>query len=214
MDALLQRISAQFSLWDNPWFEALRKDGGLSDEDFAEVQIQWLSLARGWDRPLAALCGRLPFPRQRRAIARGAWDGPTEEDAFLTLLESLGVDEAAADRRFRWPEVVAFETTLLGACAAQDWRFGAACLGMVERMLGDACAWTTAHLGEDAPYYAAQARWKSRQSEALLELVRDRFADGVEARYPIALGLRVGALEVTRLFESLWSARERRIFVR
>ncbi|MFT7626330.1 MAG: hypothetical protein ACI9WU_005525 [Myxococcota bacterium] len=220
MDQLIERVVAQSGVPSGVYLAALNGEG-FEREDFAEIQLQLFHLASGWDRLLGLLSSQLPGASLRRAANRGAWDGPTDEDAFVGFLDALGgLSLEDVRRRFQWPEVKAFESALMGAMV-DDWRLGASCLGVVEQLMGSVAEATAAAARRrgwvegDVPYYDVQGRWKRGQAKALFGLVRSRFEGGDLAdRYPIALGARVGALEVRRLLDALYEARARRIWVR
>jgi len=218
---------AQNNAFENPYFVALR-DGTFAREDFVETQIQFFHAVSFFNRPLAALAAGIPDAQRRMGVVRNIWEEHGEgehslfhEVTFLQLLERLdGITRADVHRRFLWPEVKTFNTTLMGAAATDTYRVGAACLGIVERMFADISAWIgqgmvdRGWLAEDqVVHYRKHQELDVRHAEDLLAVVRPEFDGGFERRYEIAVGLRMGALCFNQLFEGLHRARERRIFI-
>ena len=97
-DVVLDRIGIDH----NPYLQAL-VDGTMSLEVFRRTQEQFFFAVTFFPRPMAALVGRLPDPRQRLDILRNVVEehGDFEEAAFhhTTFREFLrGIHAAMGDR--------------------------------------------------------------------------------------------------------------------
>ena len=98
---------------------------------------------------MAVLAAKIPSAKTRTEILRNVWEEHGEGDAerrhgatFLELLHRLdGIRIEDVEARTLGPETRAFNTTLIGCCALDDWEIGAGCLGIIERMFVDISAW-------------------------------------------------------------------------
>ena len=216
--ALKERVAAL----ENPYFQSLR-DGSMTREEFLETQIQFFHAVIFFSRPMAMLVGRIPRPQMRLALLENIGDEHgsgrltvCHENTFIELLSRMGVDRRDVDTRTLWPEVRAFNTTLIGVCSNDDVYTGLATLGIIE----DLFAGISAEIGQ-----AIVARGWLRRSEVVHytthETLDVEHAEGFYAslyepwerhprfRYQISQGLELGAYVFMRLYKDLWRARDR-----
>ncbi len=196
---------------DHPYFAALR-DGTFGHDDFVATQAQFLFAVDFFPRPMRALLGRGPLAREalvdNLADEAGRGDPAAAHGAtFRELLRRLGACEPAAP----WPEVRAFNATLLAVCEHEPPAMGLAMLGMIE----DLFAGFSAQIGEALVargwlpagalvHYATHERLDPAHAEGFY---RPAFAvGGPEVR----AGLELGAYVFLRLYRDLFEARGRR----
>src|SRR3712207_5109270 len=134
----LQALKARVAPLDNPYLRSLA-EGSFEREDFVETQVQFLHAVVYFSRPMAVLAARLPRAEQRLSLLENVRDEHgggeltgSHERTFLTLLARLGISPSEIDRRAQWPEVRAFNSTLLGVCAHDDLPTALAMLGVIE----------------------------------------------------------------------------------
>lgn len=220
IDAILTESAAS----QNPYFEALRS-GAFERADFLETQIQFYFAVIFFSRPMAAVAAKIPDADRRVEILRNVWEehGEGEERGrhgatFLEFLERLG-DVTLDDVRLRplWPEVRMFNTTLVGACALDDYLVGVCTLGMIERLFSDISAWIGQSVVErgwvrakDLVHYDLHAQLDVRHADDFFRVAAPEWEVSDTSRYAIDQGLRLGAHAFMTLYEGLHRARERR----
>jgi len=162
----------------------------------------------------------------RTEILRNVWEEHGEGDAtsrhgatFLELLRRLdGLQLDDVEARALWPEVRAFNTTLIGCCVLDDWEVGAGCLGMIERMFVDISAWIcnsivtrkwlpTAQL----VHYKLHEALDVRHIDDFFAALAPAWQTDTAARYRITQGMQLGAYVFDRLYRDLFLARARRV---
>jgi pyrroloquinoline quinone (PQQ) biosynthesis protein C len=221
----LQALKARVAPLENPYLRAL-EDGSFAREDFVETQAQFLHAVVYFSRPMAVLAARLPRPEQRLGLLdnvrdeHGAGDlTGSHERTFLTLLSRLGMGSADLERRAQWPEVRAFNATLLGVCAHDDLPTALALLGVIE----DLFSGISAHIGrcivargwlraEELTHYPTHEVLDVHHAEGFYRLVEPLAAREPRAEYQVQQGLELGAYAFLRLYEDLFRARQRRVF--
>jgi len=223
--ATITSLLAEHPVEDNPYLRELR-DGSMSKEDFVETQIQFYYAVVFFSRPMAVLAAKIPSAAARTEILRNVWEEHGEGDArsrhgatFLELLQRLdGVDKQAVESRALWPEVRAFNTTLAGCCALDDWEIGAGCLGMIERMFVDISAWIGRSISsrgwlptERVLHYSVHEELDVRHSDDFFATLEPSWQRGEREQYLIAQGLRLGAYVFDRLYRDLHRAASRRM---
>jgi pyrroloquinoline-quinone synthase len=196
----------------HPYFAALRS-GAFRRDDFVATQAQFLFAVDFFPRPMRALLERGPLAREalldNLADEAGRGDATQAHGAtFRTLLARLGADEPAVT----WPEVRAFNATLLAVCEHEPPAMGLAMLGVVEDLFATFSGWIgraiVAHgwLGVDElVHYGTHERLDPTHAEG--------FYAPIETLYPAAevrAGLELGACVFLRLYHDLYEARERR----
>lgn len=208
----------------NPYLRALR-DGELSKDDFVETQIQFYYAVVFFSRPMAVLAAKIPSARVRTEILRNVWEEHGEGDpehrhgtTFVELLHRLaGLRLEDIESRALWPELRAFNTTLIGCCALDDWEIGAGCMGMVERMFVDISAWIGSSIvsrgwlpTERLIHYKLHEKLDVRHSDDFFATLEPSWRADEAARYRITQGLQLGAYAFDRLYQDLYAARARR----
>jgi pyrroloquinoline-quinone synthase len=208
---------------DNVYIAALRS-GEMSRDDFVETQIQFLFAVVFFARPMGALVGRLPRRQMQLAILENLRDEHgsgrltvCHENTFVELLQRLGTERAEIDRRALWPEVRAFNTTLLGLCALDDALTGVAALGMIEDMFAGISAAIGAAIVErgflpkrDVVHYATHESLDVAHAEGFYAGLYEPYAEHPRHKYEIDQGLELGAYAFMSLYEGLYRARDRR----
>lgn len=225
MKDTIAAVLAQHAAEQNPYLRALR-DGSLSKEDFLETQMQFYFAVVFFSRPMAVLAAKIPSARTRSAILRNVWEEHGEGDpeqrhgaTFLELLHRLaGVRLEDVELRALWPELRAFNTTLIGCCALDDWQVGAGCLGVIERMFVDISAWigqcivARGWLPKDrVVHYATHEVLDVRHSDDFFATLAPVWDVDAGSRYRITQGLQLGAYVFDRLYRDLFAARARRV---
>ncbi len=225
MDRTIDAVLDECGYRDNPYFESLR-DGSFAKDDFVETQIQFYFAVLFFSRPMATVAAKIPHPTQRVEVLRNVWEEHGEGDVrlmhgetFLELLERLaGVSRADVDARALWPEVRAFNTTLVGACVLDEYVIGVSALGMIERMFVDVSRWLGSGIVERGflseerlVHYRLHEELDVRHSQDFFDVVRPLFEASEEDRYFVEQGLRLGAYVFDRLYRDLHRARGRRL---
>lgn len=221
----LQALKARLAPFDNPYLRAL-SDGSFARGDFVETQVQFLHAVVYFSRPMAVLAARLPRAEQRLSLLENVKDEHgagdltgSHERTFLTLLSRLGVGTADIERRAQWPEVRAFNSTLLGVCAHDDLPTALAMLGVIE----DLFSGISARIGraivergwlreEELTHYPAHEVLDIGHAEGFYGLVEPLALQEPRAAYQVRQGLELGAYIFLRLYEDLFRARQRRVF--
>lgn len=221
----LQALKARLAPLDNPYLRSLA-DGSFEREDFVETQIQFLHAVVYFSRPMAVLAARLPRSEQRLSLLENVQDehgggdlAGSHERTFLTLLSRLGAGTAEIDRRAQWPEVRAFNSTLLGVCAHDDLPTALAMLGVIEDLFSGISArigrgivergWLRA---EELTHYPTHEVLDLGHAEGFYRLIEPLAGKDARAAYQVEQGLELGAYTFLRLYEDLYRARKRRMF--
>jgi len=211
---------------ENPYFVNLR-GGDFSKEDFIETQIQFAWAVFFFPRPMAALVGKIPRGQLRVEIIRNLFEehgeGASEKfhaHTFRELLSRLGVSEAEFNKRALWPEVRCFNTTLAGACVLDEWLIGTAIMGIIERMFVDISNWLAEGIvargwlpREKMTHYNLHEELDVKHAQDFFEVLQPSWDKGPQERYGIQQGLLLGAYVFNGLYEGLYLARKRRLFV-
>ena len=224
MNDAIDHVLAQHPIAANPYLRALR-DGSFAKDDFVETQIQFYYAVVFFSRPMAVLAAKIPSARVRTEILRNVWEehgeGVPEKRHGATFVELLhrlaGVTLADVESRALWPEVRAFNTTLIGCCALDDWEIGAGCMGIIERMfvgisacIGHALVTRGWLPRERVVHYSLHEELDVRHSDDFFATLQPAYAADACARYAIEQGLQLGAYAFDRLYRDLWEARARR----
>jgi pyrroloquinoline-quinone synthase len=216
----VEQVCAEFGVDGNPYLVSIQ-EGSLEREDFIATQCQFLFAVRYFSRPMSALLSRIPTNRQRVEILRNVWEEHGEgrliqshRQTFLTLLERLGVDPTTVESRAVWPEVDQFNLTLSGVCTLEDYRLGAAMLGIIEHIFGS----ISAQLGQaiihrgwlpepHLTHYRQHEDLDVRHSGDFFALIEPELETHGEC---IERGLRLGCSAFDTLYRGLYRARKRR----
>ena len=224
MNDLIDRVLRDVDYGSNPYFEALR-DGSFARDDFVETQIQFYFAVTFFSRPMSAIAARIPDAELRIEILRNVWEEHGEGNAsmmhgstFLTLLDRLaGISREEVEDRALWPEVRAFNTTLVGAGVLDEHLVSVGMMGIIERMFSDISAWIgraivdRGWLTEDQMiHYNLHEKLDIRHSDDFFDVLRPAWDRGEEDRYYIEQGMRLGAFTFNALYEGLYRGRARR----
>lgn len=225
MNDLIARILDETNAAANPYFDALRKKE-FSKPDFVETQIQFHFAVVFFSRPMAALAARIPTAERRMEVLRNVWEEHGEGDVGLshgsTFREFLrrldDVDDTDLASRALWPEVRAFNTTLVGACVLDEWLVAAAMMGMIERMFAEISGWIGSGVVENGwipaermTHYSVHEKLDVKHADDFFDVLRPSWDEGPQERYWIEQGLRLGATVFHGLYDGLWRSRGRRL---
>lgn len=224
MNALIARVLEETAYADNPYFTSLA-DGSFDKDDFVETQVQFYFAVVFFSRPMAAVAAKIPEAQRRVEVLRNVWEEHGEGDAsmmhgstFLTFLERLGgLSEQDVERRTLWPEVRAFNTTLVGAAVLDEHLVSVGMMGIIERMFVDISTWLgrgvvkRGWLSEERMiHYNLHEALDIKHSDDFFDVLRPTWESDPEARYYIEQGLRLGATAFDGLYRGLHRARARR----
>ncbi|MGH7173764.1 MAG: TenA family transcriptional regulator [Gemmataceae bacterium] len=215
-DALLRRAG----LLRNPYFRDLC-DGGMSLEGFRRSQEQFFFAVTFFPRPMAALLGRLPHPRQRLEILHNLVEehGEFEEtrfhhNTFQQFLHTIGGRPEFLDSLPVAPALRAFNAVLTSACVLDELEVGVACLGIIEHAFAEISALIGKAVVErgwlrpgELVHYTLHAEIDARHAEGFFALVEPAWDDPAR-RYYIEQGLELGAYVFDRLYRDLHALSE------
>lgn len=224
LEETVNRILGECGYRENPYFISLA-DGSFGRADFVETQVQFYFAVIFFSRPMAAVAAKIPHPRDRVEVLRNVWEEHGEGntrvmhgETFLTLLDRLaGLRPEEVEGRALWPEVRAFNTTLVGACVLDEYVIGVGALGMIERMFVDISQWIgrgiVAREFVEAGrliHYELHEELDVKHSQDFFDVLAPVWERSMEDRYYIEQGLRLGAYIFDRLYRDLYGARDRR----
>ncbi len=232
MDAVIASVVEDYDPRGNPyftWLDAMEPQpagaASIEFENFLETQIQFYYAVVFFSRPMAVLAAKIPSAELRTTILRNVWEEHGEAEpsqrhgaTFLELLRRLhGIGQADVEARALWPELRAFNTTLIGCCTLDDWEVGAAMLGIIERQFADISAMLGQHLvrlawlrADDLIHYKLHAELDIRHSQDFFDVLAASWHSSTAAAYKIEQGFRLGAYVFDRLYRDLYEARGRR----
>lgn len=202
----------------NPYLEAL-SDGSMTPECFRRTQEQFFFAVTFFPRPMAALVGRLPDPRQRLDILHNLVEehGEFQEQAFhhttfQQFLRTIGSDPEKLDALALWPALRAFNSVLTAACVLDELEVGVACMGVIEyafagisARIGQAVVQRGWVAAERLVHYKLHAEIDERHAEEFFAVVEPLW-DDERRRYHIGQGLELGAYVFDRLYRDLYAA--------
>jgi pyrroloquinoline-quinone synthase len=212
-DAILK----QMGMLHNPYFRDLVA-GAMSLETFRTTQEQFLFAVTFFPRPMAALVGRLPHPRQRLEILHNLVEEHGEFDesrfhhnTFQQFLRTIGSGPQALEGLRIWPAVRAFNSVLTAACVLDELEVGVGCMGIIEYAFADISAligravtergWVAA---DQLVHYKLHAEIDVRHAEEFFAVIEESW-DDVARRYFIEQGLELGAYAFDRLYRDLYA---------
>ncbi len=219
--ALAERCETTLDWRQNAYFQGLAT---ISHDDFVETQVQFFWAVTFFSRPMALLVGKIPRTGQRVEVLRNVWEEHGEGNPRLshsaTFREFLGrvagLDDDAIESRVLWPEVRAFNTTLVGACLLDEWVVGAATLGMIERMFQGMSASIGRAVVErgwlsptELVHYDTHERLDQRHATDFFSAVASGIGKSSDDYY-VEQGLMQGAAAFLSLYDGLWNGRSRR----
>ncbi len=222
---LIDHILEESTFRENPFFIALR-DGTLSKSDFIETQIQFFFAVVFFNRPMAALAAKIPTAQLRLEVLRNVWEEHGEGESnrmhsatFVEFLRRLGnILPDDIECRALWPEIRAFNTTLTGCCALDEYLTGVGVMGMIERMFAEISAWIGSEIVKRGwiaesmlIHYTLHEALDIKHSQDFFDVLEYSWEKSPEDQYAIEQGLRLGAYIFNRLYEDLYRARARRM---
>jgi len=209
-----EKLLGESRMLEGPYFKALKSR--MSLEQFRATQEQFYYAVLFFPRPMAALIGRIPQPAARLDILHNLLEEHGDfrerafhENTFKRFLGTIGGRVPNLKRVPLWPEMRAFNTTLISSCLLDEVEVGVACMGMIERAFADVSAaigagvvargWVPA---DKLVHYKLHARIDSRHAEEFFGVVEDAWKTP-SRRYYIDQGLRLGAYVFDRLYRDM-----------
>jgi pyrroloquinoline-quinone synthase len=219
--ARASEILERSGIMQNPYLRDLAS-GAMSLDHFRRTQKQFFFAVTFFPRPMAALVGRIPDPKQRLDILHNLVEehGEFQEQSFhhttfQQFLRTIGADPSRLDALVIWPEVRAFNSVLTTACVLDDLEVGVGCLGVIEQafagisaMIGRSVVdrgWVSS---EQLVHYKLHAEIDERHAEEFFAVVEGTWQDGAR-RYFVDQGLLLGAYVFDRLYRDLHAAADR-----
>jgi len=213
-DAILKQIN----LSHNPYLEGLT-DGTMTRECFRRTQEQFFFAVTFFPRPMAALVGRIPDPRQRLDILQNLVEehGEFQEQffhhtTFQDFLRTLGSLPEKLDSLPVWPELRAFNSVLTASCVLDELEVGVACMGIIEyAFAGISAAIGTAVVQrgwvatDRLVHYKLHAEIDECHAEEFFAVIEPLWDDD-RRRYYIEQGLELGAYIFDRLYRDMYAA--------
>ena len=213
--ARAQAVLDQVRMDSNPYLQEL-VDGTMSLDVFRRTQEQFFFAVTFFPRPMTALVGRLPEPRQRLDILRNVVEehGDFDEAAFhhttfREFLRRIGSEVDTLDELDLLPAVRAFNSILTTACLMDELEVGIACMGIIERAFASVSATIGRAVVERGwvprdrlIHYSLHAEIDVRHADEFFAVVEPAWEDE-ERRYFIDQGLQLGAYTLDRLYRDL-----------
>lgn len=209
------RILARRRILENRYLVDLL-DGSMPKEHFVRTQEQFFFAVDFFARPMAALIARIPDPKARIDLLHNLVEehGEFQEEAFHSVtfrkfLTALGTQvDKLPDLALR-PELRAFNSVLISACALDEWEVGVGCMGTIEYAfagISAAIARGVVERGwigkESLVHYSMHAELDWRHAEEFFRVVEPGWSDP-RRRYLIEQGLELGAYAFDRLYADL-----------
>lgn len=211
-------VLARSGIMDNPYFRDLQ-NGAMTLDAFRRTQEQFFFAVTFFPRPMAALVGRIPDPKQRLDVLHNLVEehGEFQElrfhhTTFQQFLRSIGGRPETLDDLMIWPEVRAFNSVLTAACVLDELEVGVACMGAIElafagisALIGRAVVdrgWVSS---ENLVHYKLHAEIDERHADEFFAVVECGWRDG-SRRYFVEQGLELGVYVFDRLYRDLHTA--------
>jgi pyrroloquinoline-quinone synthase len=208
-------ILEQVGILHNPYFRDLCS-GVMPLEGFRRSQEQFFFAVTFFPRPMAALVGRLPHPRQRLEVLRNLLEehGELEEarfhhNTFQQFLRTIGSRTEKLESVPVASALRAFNAVLTSACVLDELEVGVGCMGIIEHAFADISAligkavvehgWVRQ---EELVHYTLHAEIDARHAEGFFALVEPTWEDPTR-RYYTEQGLELGAYVFDRLYRDL-----------
>jgi pyrroloquinoline-quinone synthase len=211
---ILQRVN----ILGNPYFKDLC--GGTMPLDvFRKTQQQFFFAVTFFPRPMAALVGRIPNPRQRLDILHNLVEehGEFHEESFhhttfQRFLLTLGVQQNEIENAKVGPAVRAFNSVLTASCLMDELEVGVGAMGIIEF----AFAGISAAIGKSVVangwipqkhlvHYKLHAEIDERHAEEFFAVIESAW-DKPDRAYFVEQGLELGAYIFDRLYRDIYSA--------
>lgn len=218
-----EKIIISIDFKNNPYFIHLLA-GDFEKADFIETQIQLYFVTHFLVRPLGALVGKIPECPTRLNIIENLYEEHGEgfvdefhKNTFLSFLNNLGVTKENIKLRALWPEVRAFNMTLLGSCMLDDYLVAAPMLGIIEYMFSSVSSWTEQGIlqrdwlnQDQMRYYKTHEKLDIKHAQDFFLCVEKNWFASEEDKYYIQQGIHLGAYCFNNLYEELYKHRKRR----
>ena len=213
--ARAEEVLARSGIMANPYFRDLQ-NGTMSLDAFRRTQEQFFFAVTFFPRPMAALVGRIPDPKQRLDILHNLVEEHGEfnesqfhHTTFQQFLRTIGGAPERLDDLMIWPEVRAFNSVLTTACVLDELDIGVACMGVIEQAFASISAligravvangWVPA---EQLVHYKLHAEIDERHAEEFFAVVEPGWRNGTR-RYFIDQGLELGTYIFDRMYRDL-----------
>jgi len=201
---------------DNPYLESVT-NGEMTLECFRRTQEQFFFAVTFFPRPMAALVGRIPDPRQRLDILHNLVEehGEFEEKSFhhttfQQFLRTLGSQPEKLDSLAVWPALRAFNSVLTASCTLDELEVGVACMGIIEyafagisAIIGKAVVQRGWVSMDKLVHYKLHAEIDERHAEEFFAVIEPLWSDE-RRRYFIEQGLELGAYIFDRLYRDMY----------
>jgi pyrroloquinoline-quinone synthase len=208
-------ILTRSGIMQNAYFRDLQS-GSMTLETFRRTQEQFFFAVTFFPRPMAALVGRIPNPRQRLDVLHNLVEehGEFQEqrfhhNTFQQFLRTLGADPDRLDDLMIWPEVRAFNSVLTTACVLDELEVGVACMGVIEQafagisaLIGRAVVERGWIKADELVHYRLHAEIDERHAGEFFAVVEASWQNG-SRRYFIEQGLELGTYIFDRLYRDL-----------
>lgn len=225
LESALEKILRETGYDLNPYFTSLR-NGSFEKEDFLETQVRFFHAVEYFNRPMAALCAKIPDFELRMPIARNVWEEHGNGDAqkshahtFQVFLQRLSGDVTMNPRSkiIPPPEVEAFNQSLMETCSSDDYLVGASRLGVIERMFSDISRWIGRGVVErgwmpadQMIHYNLHEELDSQHAQEFFNILEPAWNESEENCRKIEFNLRAGAILFHELYKTLYHSRKSR----
>jgi pyrroloquinoline-quinone synthase len=221
IDAITARadeILHEVDIYHNSYFHDLQS-GAMPLEQFRRSQEQFFFAVTFFPRPMAALVGRIPSPRQRIDILHNLVEehGEFHEElyhhtTFQKFLKTIGSTVTNFDDLPLWPAVRAFNSVLTCACVLDELEVGVGCMGIIEHafagisaIIGKAVVERGWVRQEDLIHYTLHAEIDCRHAAEFFAVIEKPWQQPAR-RYYIEQGLQLGAYIFDRLYRDMHAA--------
>ena len=220
--AFAEQLKLETGIDSNIYFESL-KDGSLTLDQFRRTQEQFYFCVAFFSRPMMALVGRIPDAVRRLELLRNVVEehGDFEETSFHqhtfeSFLRSIGstVNELE-DQQRQWPEVRAFNSSLIGACLMDELEVGIGCMGIIEHCFANISSMIAKYVVDrgwvelsELRHYRVHAKLDIQHAQDFFELIEDSWSDPIRRTF-VEQGLRLGIYIFDRLYQSLYESSQR-----
>jgi pyrroloquinoline-quinone synthase len=210
-------ILRKLNILHNPYLEALA-NGAMDRDCFRRTQEQFFFAVTFFPRPMAALVGRIPDPRQRLDILHNLVEehGEFQEHrfhhtTFQQFLRSIGGNPEQLPNTPLWPEVRAFNSVLTASCVLDELEVGVGCMGIIEyafagisAAIGSAVVQRGWVAADNLVHYKLHAEIDERHAEEFFAVLEPHW-DDPRGRHFIDQGLKLGAYVFDRLYRDLYA---------
>ncbi len=216
-----EEVIAHRGVYGNNYFLSLQR-GEMNLEQFQRTQEQFYFAVHFFSRPMTALIARFPDPQTRLSILENVVEehGDFQEKAFhettfKQFLNSIGIKGERLDEISLWPEVRAFNSTLMTSCIFDEPEVGVACLGVIEYMFAEISSiigravvdrgWCAE---EKLVHYKLHSAIDKRHAREFFEIIDHKWADESK-RYLIEQGIQMGVYIFDRMYRDLYENAKR-----